>query len=111
MDKVFGLPPIEGKREIPLMYQGASDDFLGPRDDMPLPSEADGIDFEAEVGVVVDFVPMATPAAHARSHVKLFVLLNDASLRVLAGREIKTGFGFLQSKPVDQLRPRRGDTR
>ncbi|MFZ0498037.1 MAG: fumarylacetoacetate hydrolase family protein [Steroidobacteraceae bacterium] len=105
MDKVFGLAPIEGKREIPLMYQGASDDFLGPRDDMPLPSEADGIDFEAEVGVVVDFVPMATPAARAASHIKLFVLLNDASLRVLAGREIKTGFGFLQSKPATSFAP------
>jgi len=105
MDKVFGLAPIEGKREIPLMYQGASDDFLGPRDVMPLPSEADGIDFEAEVGVVVDFVPMGTPAASAASHIKLFVLLNDASLRVLAGREIKTGFGFLQSKPATSFAP------
>lgn len=105
MDKVFGMPPIEGKRETPLMYQGASDDFLGPREDMPLPSEADGIDFEAEVGVVVDFVPMATPAALALQHVKLLVLLNDASLRVLAGREIKTGFGFLQSKPATSFAP------
>jgi len=105
LDKVFGMPPIEGKREIPLMYQGASDDFLGPRDDMPLPSEADGIDFEAEIGVIVDFVPMATAAASAASHIKLFVLLNDASLRVLAGREIKTGFGFLQSKPATSFAP------
>ncbi len=105
MDKVFGIPPIEGKREIPLMYQGASDDFIGPRDDMPLPSEADGIDFEAEVGVIVDFVPMATPASLALAHVKLLVLLNDASLRVVAGREIKTGFGFLQSKPATSFAP------
>jgi fumarylacetoacetate (FAA) hydrolase len=105
MDKVFGIPPIEGKREIPLMYQGASDDFLGPRDDMPLPSEADGIDFEAEVGVVVDFVPMATATSQASAHIKLLLLLNDASLRVLAGREIKTGFGFLQSKPATSFAP------
>jgi fumarylacetoacetate (FAA) hydrolase len=105
MDKVFGMPPIEGKLQIPLMYQGASDDFLGPRDDMPLPSEADGMDFEAEIGVVVDRVPMATPAAKALQHVKLLVLLNDASLRVLAGREIKTGFGFLQSKPATSFAP------
>jgi fumarylacetoacetate (FAA) hydrolase len=105
MDKVFGLPPIEGKREIPLMYQGASDDFLGPRDDMPLPTEADGIDFEAEVAVVVDRVPMATRADQALQHVKLLMLLNDASLRVLAGREIKTGFGFLQSKPSTSFAP------
>ena len=105
MEKVFGLQPIEGKLQIPLMYQGASDDFIGPRDDMPLPSEADGIDFEAEVGVVVDRVPMATPAAKALQHVKLVVLLNDASLRVLAGREIKTGFGFMQSKPATSFAP------
>ena len=105
MDKVFGLPPIEGKREIPLMYQGASDDFLGPRDDMPLPTEADGIDFEAEVAVVVDRVPMATSAGQALQHVKLLMLVNDASLRVLAGREIKTGFGFLQSKPSTSFAP------
>ena len=105
MDKVFGIPPIEGKLQTPLMYQGASDDFIGPRDDMPLPSESDGIDFEAEVGVVVDYVPMATAAAKALQHVKLVMLVNDASLRVLAGREIKTGFGFLQSKPSTSFAP------
>lgn len=105
MEKVFGMHPIEGKLQIPLMYQGASDDFIGPRDDMPLPSEADGMDFEAEVGVVVDYVPMATPAEKALRHVKLIVLLNDASLRVLAGREVKTGFGFLQSKPATSFAP------
>lgn len=105
MDKVFGMPPIEGKLQIPLMYQGASDDFLGPRDDMPLPGEADGIDFEAEIAVVVDRVTMMTPAAQALQHVKLFLLVNDASLRVLAGREIKTGFGFLQSKPSTSFAP------
>jgi fumarylacetoacetate (FAA) hydrolase len=105
MDKVFGMQPIEGKLQTPLMYQGASDDFLGPRDDMPLPSEADGIDFEAEVAVVVDRVPMATAPAQALQHVKLLLLVNDASLRVLAGREIKTGFGFLQSKPSTSFAP------
>ncbi|HEY6926100.1 MAG TPA: fumarylacetoacetate hydrolase family protein [Steroidobacteraceae bacterium] len=105
MEKVFGHQPIEGKRQIPLMYQGASDDFIGPRDDMPLPSEADGMDFEAEIGVIVDYVPMATPADQALRHVKLLVLLNDASLRVLAGREVKTGFGFLQSKPATSFAP------
>lgn len=105
MDKVFGMAPIEGKRETPLMYQGASDDFLGARADMPLPSEADGIDFEAEVAVVVDYVPMGTTAAQALGHVKLLALLNDASLRVLAGRDIKTGFGFLQSKPSTSFAP------
>jgi fumarylacetoacetate (FAA) hydrolase len=105
MQKVFGMDAIEGKLEIPLMYQGASDDFLGPCDNMPLPSEADGIDFEAELAVVVDRVPMATSAARALGHVKLLMLVNDASLRVLAPREMNTGFGFLQSKPSTSFAP------
>src|SRR5688500_9529876 len=78
MQKVFGLDDIAGKLEIPLMYQGASDDFLGPCDDMPLPSETDGIDFEAELAIVVDRVPMTTTAARALAHVKLVMLVNDA---------------------------------
>src|SRR5262245_31307711 len=68
--KVFKLPPIEGKDTRPLMYQGGSDDLIGAAADLPFPSEADGIDFEAEVAVVVDRVPMGTPAAQALAHVK-----------------------------------------
>jgi fumarylacetoacetate (FAA) hydrolase len=105
MEKVFGIQPIAGKLEIPLMYQGASDDFLGPADDMPLPSEADGIDFEAEIGIIVDRVPMSTAASAALQHVKLLVLINDASLRALVPREVKTGFGFLQAKPASSFSP------
>jgi naringenin degradation protein FdeI len=105
MSKVFGLEEIEGRLEIPLMYQGASDDFLGSHDDMPLPREADGIDFEGEIAVVVDRVPMCTPVAEALGHVKLLMLANDASLRALAPREMKTGFGFLQAKPSTSFSP------
>lgn len=105
MEKVFGLEPVKGKLETPLMYQGAADDFLGPADDMPLPSEADGMDFEAELAVMVDRVPMGTPASRALQHVKLILLVNDASLRTLAPREMKTGFGFLQSKPASSFAP------
>jgi len=105
MEKVFGLDPPPDKLRIPLMYQGASDDFLGPYDDMPLPSEEDGIDFEAEVGAIVDRVAMSTSVADAGQHVKLLTLINDASLRTLAGREIRTGFGFLQSKPSTSFAP------
>ena len=105
MEKVFGLAPIEGKQEIPLMYQGASDDFLAPCADMPYPSEADGIDFEAEIAVVVDEVPIALAAAQALERVRLVMLVNDASLRALAAREMKTGFGFLQSKPSTSFAP------
>jgi fumarylacetoacetate (FAA) hydrolase len=105
LEKVFKLDPPADKRTIPLMYQGAGDDFLGPNDDVPLPSDQDGMDFEGEVGVIVDRVPMGTGAEQAASHIRLLVLINDWSLRVLAGREVKTGFGFLQSKPSTSFAP------
>src|SRR6185295_16283999 len=62
MERAFKHASIEGKLTRPLMYQGGSDDFLGPGQDMPMPAEADGIDFEAEIAVVVDRVPMGTRA-------------------------------------------------
>jgi fumarylacetoacetate (FAA) hydrolase len=105
MEKVFKIPPIEGKLTRPLMYQGGSDDLLGACADLPFPSERDGIDFEAEVTVVVDRVPMGTSPAEALTHVKLIMLANDASLRVLAPIELKTGFGFLQAKPSTSFSP------
>jgi fumarylacetoacetate (FAA) hydrolase len=105
MDKVFDVPPIEGKDTIPLMYQGAGDDFLGPCDDMPLPTEEHGIDFEAEVGVICDRVPMGISAERALRHVKLVTLINDASLRKLAPREMKTGFGWIHAKPASSFAP------
>src|SRR5512138_3677165 len=80
MARAFGHEFDEAVRTRPLMYQGGSDDFLGPCQDMSLPSEADGIDFEAELAVVVDRVPMGTPPANALAHVKLLMLVNDASL-------------------------------
>jgi fumarylacetoacetate (FAA) hydrolase len=87
------------------MYQGGSDDLLGACDDMPLPSENDGIDFEAEIAVVLDRVPMGTPPSRALEHVKLIMLANDASLRVLAPVEMKTGFGWVQAKPSTAFSP------
>jgi fumarylacetoacetate (FAA) hydrolase len=105
MEQVFGLAPPPEKHTRPLMYQGGSDDFLGPTADVPLPSEEDGMDFEGEVGIIVDRVPMGTLAAAASVHIKLLVLLNDWSLRVLAGKDIKTGFGFMQSKPATSFGP------
>jgi fumarylacetoacetate (FAA) hydrolase len=105
MQKVFKLAPIEGRDTRPLMYQGGSDDLLGACADMPFPSERDGIDFEAEVAVVVDRVPMGTPAATALAHVKLIMLANDASLRVRAPVEMKTGFGWIQAKPSTSFSP------
>ena len=105
MQRVFKLPPIENRDTRPLMYQGGSDDLLGAHADLPFPTEQDGIDFEAELAVVVDRVPMGTPAAQALGHVKLIMLANDASLRVLAPIEMKTGFGWVQAKPSTSFSP------
>ena len=105
MERAFKHAPLEGKLTRPLMYQGGSDDFLGGCQDMPMTSEADGIDFEAEISVVVDRVPMGTRAAQALSHIKLVMLANDASLRSLALTEMKTGFGWIQAKPATSFSP------
>ena len=91
--------------QFPLVYQGAGDDFIGPRDDVVLPSEDDGIDFEGEIAVVVDAVPMGTAAADAERHIKLLMIANDVSLRVPIRREVATGFGFLNAKPSSAFSP------
>jgi fumarylacetoacetate (FAA) hydrolase len=103
MQKAFGLPPIETDR--PLMYQGLSDRFLSGRQDVRLPSEADGIDFEGEFGIVTDDVPMGTTAQDAMAHIKLVLLINDWSLRTIAPVEMKTGFGWVQAKPACSAAP------
>lgn len=103
MQQAFNLPPIETDR--PLMYQGLSDHFLSGAQDVPLPSEADGIDFEGEYGVITDAVPMGAPADAALRHVKLILLINDWSLRAIAPIEMKTGFGWVQAKPACSVAP------
>lgn len=105
MEQAFNAPPIPHFDTVPVMYQGASDDFLGPCDDVPLPSEADGIDFEGEFGVVVGAVPMSATPAQALAAVRLVVQINDWSLRALGPHEMKTGFGFLQAKPSTAFAP------
>jgi fumarylacetoacetate (FAA) hydrolase len=89
----------------PLMYQGGSDSFLGPRDDILMADEAWGIDFEAEVAVVTDDVPMGVSAADAGKHIQLIMLVNDVSLRGLIPGELSKGFGFFQSKPSSAFSP------
>ena len=89
----------------PLMYQGGSDSFIGPRDDIELADEAWGIDFEAEVTVVTDDVPMGVSAAAAVDHIQLIMLVNDVSLRGLIPGELAKGFGFFQSKPSSAFSP------
>ena len=87
----------------PIMYQGASDAFLGPLEPMPLPDEDDGIDYEPELAIVVDDVPMGTTVAEAAEHIKLVMLLNDYTLRSLTRFELPKGFGFVQSKPTSSF--------
>ena len=89
----------------PLMYQGGSDSFLGPRDNIKVADEAWGIDFEAEVTVVTDDVPMGVSAADAVDHIQLIMLVNDVSLRGLIPGELAKGFGFFQSKPSSAFSP------
>jgi fumarylacetoacetate (FAA) hydrolase len=89
----------------PLMYQATSAGFLGPRDPVYVVSEEYGIDFEAEVVVVTDDVPMAVSAEDAAQHIQLIGLVNDVSLRNLIPAELAKGFGFLQSKPRSALSP------
>ncbi|WP_074774278.1 fumarylacetoacetate hydrolase family protein [Paraburkholderia fungorum] len=105
MERAFNTDPIPDFETIPVMYQGASDDFLGPTALVPLPDEADGIDFEGEFGVVTDCVPPGTSAIDALDHIRLVVQLNDWSLRALGPREMKSGFGFLQAKPSTSFAP------
>lgn len=103
MDAVLGI--TKPKTDLPLMYQGTSDKFYGPNDDVKFPDEALGIDFEGEFGVIVDAVPMGTSAADAMRHIRLLVQINDWSLRTLAGPEMKTGFGWVQAKPPCSMAP------
>ncbi|WP_404476485.1 fumarylacetoacetate hydrolase family protein [Novosphingobium sp. BL-52-GroH] len=103
MDKVLGITPEKTGR--PLMYQGVSDHFYGPTDDVPMPDEALGIDFEGEFGVIVDAVPMGITPEEAMAHIRLIVQINDWSLRALAGPEMKSGFGWVQAKPACSMAP------
>jgi fumarylacetoacetate (FAA) hydrolase len=89
----------------PLMYQGASDEMLAPRDPIPLADAAWGCDLEAEIVVVTDDVPRGISPEAALAHVKLVGLVNDVSLRNLIPAELGKGFGFLQSKPASALSP------
>ncbi|TFW21057.1 fumarylacetoacetate hydrolase family protein [Duganella callida] len=91
--------------EEPLMYQGGSDDFLGPTDDIVLARQEWGIDFEAEVCVITDDVPMGATADQAHQRIRLLMLANDVSLRNLIPEELAKGFGFVQSKPATSFSP------
>lgn len=89
----------------PLMYQGGSDGFLGPRDPIPLKDEAWGCDMEGEIAVVTGDVPMGVTREEALKHIRLVMLCNDVSLRNLIPAEIGKSFGFFQSKPASAFSP------
>ncbi|MCE3605654.1 fumarylacetoacetate hydrolase family protein [Massilia sp. P8910] len=91
--------------EDPLMYQGGSDDFLGPMDEIVLAHEEWGIDFEAELAVITGDVPMGSTPDQAFQQIRLLMLVNDVSLRNLIPPELAKGFGFLQSKPASSFSP------
>ena len=102
MDKAFKVSAekIPGK---PLMYQGVSDEFYSATQDVPFPSQDDGIDFEGEFGLITTGTPMG--ATNPGNHIALLIQLNDWSLRKLAPAEMKTGFGWLQCKPKCSVAP------
>jgi fumarylacetoacetate (FAA) hydrolase len=105
MERAFNTSPMPELDSVPLIYQGGSDDMLGPTDDVPLPDESLGIDFEGEFGVIVGDVPMGCTAAQAHSRIRLLVQINDVSLRAIAPFEMKRGFGFFVAKPSSSFAP------
>ncbi|MEL6870265.1 MAG: fumarylacetoacetate hydrolase family protein [Pseudomonadota bacterium] len=89
----------------PLMYQGGSDVFIGPRDPIVAIDEKHGIDMEAEITVITDDVPMGVSVEQAASHIKLIMLVNDVSLRGLIPNELRKGFGFVHGKASSAFSP------
>jgi fumarylacetoacetate (FAA) hydrolase len=105
MSQAFRIAENPQRPGVPLMYQGGSDDFLGPCDDAPFPNQEDGIDFEGEYCVILADTPMGVTRAEAPKYVRLLMLANDWSLRRLAPVEMKTGFGWVQAKPSTSFSP------
>ena len=101
--RALGLDPLDESR--PLMYQGASHSFLSATQNVAFISEEDGIDFEGEFAVIVDEVPMGVTSLQAAAHIKLVVQVNDWSLRTIAPVEMRTGFGWVQAKPLCSVAP------
>lgn len=99
------IPFDESHYKDPLMYQGASDSFLMPTEDIPFVSEKWGLDYEAEVAVITEHVPMGASAKEAANKIALVMICNDVSLRNLIPPELAKGFGFVQSKPSSAFSP------
>jgi len=103
--KARGAEVPESFYSDPLMYQGGSDSFIGPRDPILAADTAYGIDMEAEITVITDDVPMGVSADKAHAHIKLIMLVNDVSLRGLIPNELRKGFGFLHGKAASAFSP------
>ncbi len=103
--KARNAPLPETLTTVPLMYQGGGDDFLAPSEGIPQIDFSHGTDFEGEVGVIVNDVPMGVSPERALGHIKLLVLINDVSLRGLIPEELKQGFGFFHGKPSSSFAP------
>ncbi len=103
--KARGAEPPATLETDPLIYQGGSSRFLAPTEPIALADESWGLDFEAEVAVILGDVPQGTTAAEAGAHVRLITLVNDVTLRNLIPPELAKGFGFFQSKPATALAP------
>ncbi|MBK8171330.1 MAG: fumarylacetoacetate hydrolase family protein [Sandaracinaceae bacterium] len=103
--KARGAEPPETLMTDPLVYQGGSGVFLGPTEDIPLVDESWGLDFEAEVCVVLGDTPQGTKKEDAHKYIRLFMLANDITLRNLIPPELAKGFGFFQSKPATAFSP------
>ncbi len=103
--KARNAPLPEGLETDPLMYQGGSDSYLAPLEDIPLIDASHGLDFEGEVAVATGTVPMGATPEEAAKHIRLLMLVNDVSLRGLIPAELKKGFGFVISKPSSAFAP------
>jgi fumarylacetoacetate (FAA) hydrolase len=105
MRRSRGMAMPDNLWKEPLMYQGGSDTFLGPREAITMPSEDLGVDFEAEIAVITGDVPMGADKETAAAAIRLVMLVNDVSLRALAMGEIAKGFGFFHAKPSSAFSP------
>lgn len=103
--KARNAEPPADLRTVPLMYQGGSDSFLAPQEDIPHIHPSFGLDFEGEIAVITNFVPMGTKAREAHKYILFLMLVNDVTLRGLVPGDLAQGFGFLQSKPSSAFSP------
>jgi fumarylacetoacetate (FAA) hydrolase len=103
--KARGAEPPKTLETDPLVYQGGSSELLAPTSDIPLGEEAWGLDFEAEVCVILGDTPQGVKAEEAEKHIRLLTICNDVSLRGLIPGELAKGFGFFQSKPATAFAP------